>query len=225
MTDTVPLYKQPWVMQEMASFHAKQLKWENRSCNVCHERRPTCQKLSASEYVCVRCSRDKHTPKLYSAENDMLPGDWPLCLEDLTQVEEMLITRACPVMCVYRKHDGQRGYRGHVLNLPQDVQGFVNTLPCHVADIPVLLVRRQGVNNTHADFHIRRERVLKALQWLQANNRFYHDIHIDFGVLQGLPTDGFPSSILHVDEVGQCAAAQEHSDAQCSSQVCTHYIA
>ena len=106
----------------------------------------------------------------------MLPGDWPLCLEDLTQVEEMLITRACPVMCVYRKHGGQRGYRGHVLNLPQDVQGFVDTLPRHVADIPVLLVGRQGVDNTHADFRVCREQVLNALQWLQANNRFYHDI-------------------------------------------------
>lgn len=87
----------------------------------------------------------------------MLPGDRPACLEGLTQVEEMLISRACPVMCVYRKHGGQRGYRGHVLNLPQDVQGFVDKLPRSIADIPVLLVRRRGVDNTHADFRVHRE--------------------------------------------------------------------
>ena len=85
----------------------------------------------------------------------MLPGLRPPCLEDLTQVEEMLIARVCPVMCVYRKHGGQRGYRGHVLNLPQDVQGFVDKLPRAIAHIPVLLVRRHGVDNTHADFRVR----------------------------------------------------------------------
>ena len=199
---------------KMGSFHAMQKKWEHRTCNVCHERWPTRQKLSASEYICVRCSRDKHTPKLYSAENDMLPGTHPPCLEGLTKVEEMLIARACPVMCVYRKHGGQHGYRGHVLNLPQDIQGFVDTLPSHVADIPVLLVRRHGMDNTHADFRVRRELILNALKWLQANNRFYYDIHIDFSVLQDLPADGVPSSVLHVEEVDQCPAAQQHSDSQ-----------
>ena len=122
--DPVLLHMQPWVQHEMTSFHAMQQKWKNRSCNTCHERCPTRQKLSVPDYVCVRCSHDKHTPKLYSAENDMLPGAHPLCLEGLSQVEEMLIARACPVMCVYRKPGGQRGYRGHVLNLPQDVQGL-----------------------------------------------------------------------------------------------------
>ena len=55
LTDTILLHKL-WVMGEMGSFHAMQRQWERRSCNVCHERWPTCQKLSASEYICVRCS-------------------------------------------------------------------------------------------------------------------------------------------------------------------------
>ena len=221
--DPVPLHMQPWVQHEMTSFHAMQQKWKNRSCNICHERCQTRQKLTVPDYVCVRCTRDKHTPKLYSAENDMLPGARPLCLEGLSQVEEMLIARACPVMCVYRKPGGQRGYRGHVLNLPQDVQGFVDTLPRCVADLPILLVRRHGVDNTHADFRVRRERVLNALQWLQSNNRFYHDINIDFSLLQDLPADGVPSSISHIEEEGECAAAQQHSDLPCSTQVCLYY--
>ena len=40
----------------------------------------------------------------------------------------MLIARVCPIMSVYKKHGGQRGYRGHALNLPQDIQSF---LMCH----------------------------------------------------------------------------------------------
>ena len=47
----------------------------------------------------------------------MDPGPLPLELQGLTDIEEMLIARACPIMCIYRKHGAQRGYRGHVLNL------------------------------------------------------------------------------------------------------------
>ena len=74
----------------------------------------------------------------------MDPGTVPAELQDLTEVEEMLIARAFPIMCVYRKHGGQRGYKGHVLNLPQDVQGFLSTLPANVSDLPVLIIRKQG---------------------------------------------------------------------------------
>ena len=44
----------------------------------------------------------------------MDPGALPVELQGLT---EMLIARACPIMCVYRKHGGQRGYKGHVLKV------------------------------------------------------------------------------------------------------------
>ena len=45
----------------------------------------------------------------------MLPGRPPACLVGLSQVEEMLIARTCSIMCVYRKHGGQRGYKGQYL--------------------------------------------------------------------------------------------------------------
>lgn len=105
---------------------------------------------------------------MYPAANDMVPGEPPSCLQGLTQLEEMLN----PIMCVYRKHGGQRGYRGHVLSLPQDIQGFIDQL----SDLPVLLVRRTSDDNTHADFRVRREKVLHALQWLKQNNPFYSDM-------------------------------------------------
>ena len=91
----------------------------------------------------------------------------------------MFIARACPVMTIYRKHGGQRGYRGHVVNLPQDIQGLLDRLPANVSNLPVLLVRRHGTDDTHADFRVQIH-VLEALQWLQHNNPCYHDIAIDF---------------------------------------------
>ncbi|RGB28824.1 hypothetical protein C1646_672911 [Rhizophagus diaphanus] len=37
------------------------------------------------------------------------------------------------------------------------------------------------------DFHVQWEKVMQALQWLKANNKFYQDIKIDSDVLQTLP--------------------------------------
>ena len=122
----------------------------------------------------------------------MDPGIVPPCLQQLSQVEEMLIARACPVMTVYRKHGGQRGYKGHILNMPQDIQGFLDKLPCEVSQLPILVVRRYGTENTHADFRVRRAKVMQALQWLQQNNQCYKDITIDHAALQNLPEDGVP---------------------------------
>ena len=76
------------------------------------------KEINERDYMCARCRRDKKSPRLYSAGNDMHPGPVPDELAGLTDVEEMLISRACPIMSIYRKHGGQYGYKGHVLNLP-----------------------------------------------------------------------------------------------------------
>ena len=132
----------------------------------------------------------------------MDPGIVPECLQNLSQVEEMLIARVCPIMCVYQKHGGQHGYKGHVINFPQDVQGFLDKLPCSVKDLPVLVVRRSGVENTHKDFTVRRDRVLAALQWLKRNNPCYADVGIDMASIADLPIDGVPAGLLSVHEDG-----------------------
>ena len=95
-------------------------------------------------FTCSRCKRDRKPCRLYSAENDMDPGSVPAELQGLSEVEELLIARAFPTLSIYRKHGGQRGYKGHVLNLPQDIQGFLNSLPANVSDLPILVIRKQG---------------------------------------------------------------------------------
>ena len=76
----------------------------------------------------------------------MHPGDVQTCLQEMTQIEEMLIAQTYPIMSVYRKHGGQWGYKGHVLNLPH---GFLQTLPCSVLFLTSMFT---------------------ALQWLKPNN-------------------------------------------------------
>ena len=128
-----PLHEQEWVRNEMVSFHSSQEQLQHRQCTIFKETWPTKQNLSKdpARYVCHRCTRDKKLPQVYSAENDMDPGIVSTQLEGLTQIgqiEEMLIARVCPIMSVYRKHGGHRGYKGHVLNLPQDIQNFLNSI-------------------------------------------------------------------------------------------------
>ena len=140
------LHQQPWVMNSMSSFHNKQTKWKQKLCTVCHEVWPTRGNHRESvdlnnSHICTRCKCDKGEPKRYLQLNDMDPHTVPECLQNLTQIEEMLIARVCPVMCIYRKHGGQRGYKGHVINFPQNVKEFITKLPSSVSRLPILVVR------------------------------------------------------------------------------------
>ena len=142
-------------------------------------------------------------------------GALPEELQGLTDIEEMLIARACPIMCVYRKHGGQRGYKGHVLNLPQDIQGFLNRLPPNVTQLPYLIIRRHGTDNTHRDCRVRRQKVLQAITWLKENNPFYADIVIDYESLERLPEDGIPTDLPTVEDPQsneQQNTLQEHAE-------------
>ena len=78
----------------------------------------------------------------------MDPGSVPAELQGLSEVEELLIARGFPIMSIYRKHGGQRGKNGHVLNLPQDIQGFLNSLPANMSDLPILGIRKQGAGES-----------------------------------------------------------------------------
>ena len=91
------------------------------------------------------------------------------------------------MMCLYRLPHGQYGYSGHVINLPQDVKCFANTLP---TTLDVVLVRKEGGTGSHKDFRMHRSKILLALQWLQENNKYYSGITIDQTALALLPIDG-----------------------------------
>ena len=67
-------------------------------------------------------------------------------MQGLTQVEEMAVM---PIMSLYRLPHGQYGYTGHVVNLPQDVASFAQSLPQLPSNLDVLVIRKEGANNTH----------------------------------------------------------------------------
>ena len=60
----------------------------------------------------------------------MIPSSVAHELQSLTQIDEMLTARALPIIRVYIKPGGQRGYSGYCINLHhlcQDTQ----KLSCH----------------------------------------------------------------------------------------------
>ena len=105
-------------------------------------------------------------------------------------MEEMLIARCCPIMRVLRLKGGQLRYGGHVVNVAQDITTFAATLPRLAADVPIIIIRREGQEpGQHKDLHVRRGNVQRALVWL-INNPYYRDIVLDDTALSQLPVDG-----------------------------------
>ena len=102
----------------------------------------------------------------------------------------MLISGVLPIMSLYRLPHGQYAYSGHVINLPQDVASFANSLPRLPCELDIIVVRKKGAADSHRDFRVRRAVVLRALQWLLANNKYYRSVRIDPDALALLPEDG-----------------------------------
>ena len=104
----------------------------------------------------------------------------------------MLVSAVMPIMSIYRLPQGQYGYSGHIINLPQDVASFANSLPRLPSELDVIIVRKEGTDQSHRDFHVRRNVVHQALQWLIMHNKYYraNNVCIDGNALDQLPEDG-----------------------------------
>ena len=142
---------QQWVQSKLATFHAK-LACTFHHCSCCNKSFPGLKVSSVS--LCSRCSHDTSEPKPYSESNNMDPGPVPPALQELTQVEEMLISPVMPMMSVYRLPHGQLGYSGHVINLPQDVASFVSSLPRHPSSLDLVVIRKESTAGSHKDFAV-----------------------------------------------------------------------
>ena len=88
----------------------------------------------------------------------------------------MLISAVIPIMTIYRLCHGQYGYRGHVINLPQDLTTFATSLPRLPKELDILIVRKEGSDCTHRDFRVRKSVVLGALLWLKHHNKYYRNL-------------------------------------------------
>lgn len=145
---------------------------------------------------------------MFTPENQMDIGDVPPQLSNLTYIEEQLIAQTHPVISVYRLKYGQMGYKGNVINFPQDVTTFATQLPHTIDNISrFVIVRKEGTVG-YTDFFVNRRRVKLALEWLKENNIWYGNIVISLRNLYDLPKNG---DVLQMIEDSQQRRTQRHS--------------
>merc|ERR1712016_402169 len=101
--------------------------------------------MSQNTEICQRCyaeSRktdfDEEIGYTYSAENDMIPGEVPECLEVLNQIEEAAIKKIKPFLHMYKRRGGNVGFSGNCISFAQNVESFATSLPHPVRDLPHL---------------------------------------------------------------------------------------
>ncbi len=211
-TNSGSIEEQCWAKTNINKFH-KSVQYIVSHCTVCQEAWPLKSKPK-SPYVCSRCCRDKKSPKKFSCENSMIPSPVPHELQNLTQIEEMLIARALPIMRVYIKPGGQRGYSGHCINLPQSVTELATSLPRYPKDLAVIIVKVKGRDNTFKDVTVRKQKVHNALVWLINNNPHYSELTVNEDALNSLPENGVPPDLMTVETDDDMV-----SDGNCSADV------
>ena len=189
--------QQCWAKANINKFN-KSVQYIVSQCTVCQEAWPLKSK-PRTPYMCSRCFRDKKSPKKFSCENSMIPSSVPNELQNLTQIEEMLIARALPIMRVYIKPGGQRGYSGHCINLPQNVTELATSLPRYPKDLTVIIAKVKGKDNTFRDVTVRKQKVHNALVWLISNNPHYSELTINEKALNSLPENGVPPDLMTVE--------------------------
>ena len=111
--------------------------------------------------MCTRCRKDKKVPKVWSDENNMDPMSVPEKLSEMSDAEQMLISRLAPTVHAHMLKHGGIASRGHCIAFPQAVQEPATILPRLLAEVDIICVRRQGKDDTHKDFRVRRQ--LKVL--------------------------------------------------------------
>ena len=198
------IHEQDWAKANIKKFHISN-EYVIFQCKICFEAWPLRSvPKDVQNYRCSRCTREKEFPSKFSKENFMIPSPVPDVLCGLTQVEEMLIARALPIMHIYVKPGGQRGYSGHIVNLPQDVRELASLLPRYPKDISIIIIRAKGKGGSFKNLSVRRQVVSNALNWLIQNNPHYADVHVNLCALNSLPENDVPQEILSI-ETDECS--------------------
>ena len=130
-----PLHEQAWLKDDLKMFVDNIYKIDQFFCSNCHELWPSLTKR------CIQCLKDpillssviqfKFFLNLQNAfilkDNEMipfidkLPKDIQKYFEELTMVEEILISPILAVMSIYRLPNGTLKQRGFMANFTQDI--------------------------------------------------------------------------------------------------------
>ncbi|EFX63780.1 hypothetical protein DAPPUDRAFT_267695 [Daphnia pulex] len=200
-----PLHAQPFVDKHMKTFHSELHQLNQQHCLHCRELWPTRDAI-VDPYICCRCKKlTEFNP--FGIQNDMKH------IRELTPIEEMLLSPVISIMSVFRLPTGGHVSRGYVANFKQDVAGFIREIPLTAAQLPCLVIRRRGVDNTCAEFKVCRKRVEAVGRFLIQNHPGFASHRITFsqtscdllpedGLLLNIPTMDSDNDDLNVTDEG-----------------------
>ena len=164
---------------------------------------------SMSLSLCPPCKSALSRGKLprFALANLNFIGSVPPELKDLTLVEEILVARCRAKMCIVKLQDHrddielptvQRGIKGHIIVFPQHPEMISNIMPPTIDDVvtPICVLfcastppTSKWLKENARPLVVRREVVLKALQWLCTHNHLYKNVTIDADRVSMLPEE------------------------------------
>ena len=202
------LWDKSWAHDHMKGFHEDMEQTLVYQCEGCKEARLRSAHLIPTDgkFWCTPCKNDlkrKEPLRMGSQKNGHLKQA-PECIQRLSPVEVQLISRGCPIGKVYHLPGGQLGYKGHVINIAQDVQALATALPRLPKEIETFIVCKPGKNITNEQLVVRRKYILEALQCLKENNIMYRDFKLDDAEtlerLNQLPENGIPIGFRTIED-------------------------
>src|SRR5947209_8763738 len=163
-------------------------------------------------------------PKFSAANfvNITMCQGYPSALEDLTAVEECLIAKCHPVGTILKLRPGghstpacYNALRGHMIVIPQEPGPLLQILPSPELRLDNLikvfwLGKTPPINRDLKPFlQVRKDKILAALRYLVQYNHLYHDLIINYAMIDGWANDFIPPEI--VDNI-TCLANSDHHE-------------
>lgn len=165
--------------------------------------------------LCQKCHialSNRRIPK-FAPANDVWLGDIPDELQGLTIPEEKLISLYRHNSCIiklqspFHSHTtAQTALRGNCITFVQNLPNIVNSLPLTLNDLSdtlkVIFIGSRPPQRIHLKkvLTVRKNKIVRALQWLKKFNVLYQSININFETIAQLPEDDIPESIMSTIE-------------------------
>ena len=83
---------------------------------------------------------------------ELVPREIKKMLEDMTMIEEMLISPVLPGMSIYRLPDGQNVSRGHMVNFSQEISINKSFTKNYKSTLPVITLKKINQKNESRHF-------------------------------------------------------------------------
>jgi len=161
-------------------------------------------KITFKLAICDKCHRSLRKNRIpANALINHYCGIVPECLRNLTAIEEILLSQyqlKAKIFKIYgHYYESQLKIVGNVISFQQSMDQLLKCLPDtnQLKSIRVIFVgSKLKKSDLQRIFHVRKEKIKKALVWLQKNNPLYKDILIDEFEINKLPENDIPNDVI-----------------------------